>query len=255
VDGFIREIKLVSGARRRLERHFHDEYSLAFLHLGRSRARAWGRELPVKGGDLVLIPPRFPHACNPEEGSPWAYSLFALAPGWVERAAGWDGPPAGILRVPAASSRGWNQPRIAELKGDRAAMEALARDAVSAIARWRQEASPGASHGAPAGTVPEEIRSAREFIDAHLGEKLRLDDLAAAAGLSTCGFLRAFERATGMSPHAYILSARINRAKRQLTAGESPADAAFENGFCDQSHFSRAFALRAGVTPGRYPRP
>lgn len=245
MDSFIREIKLVSGARRRLERHFHEEYSLAFLLSGTSHARAWDGEHPVAGGDIVLIPPRFPHACNPDADEPWSYALIALAPRWTERAASWAAAPRAILRVPdealVARCRLW----ITTASADRGEAEKLARDALSAIALAR----PGEDEGR---RVPPGIVAARQYIDAHLDGKLTLDELAAMAGLSKYRFLRVFGECYGLTPHAYILSSRINRAKRLLLRGEDIGAAAYECGFCDQSHFSRTFSARVGLTPGRY---
>jgi len=93
-------------------------------------------------------------------------------------------------------------------------------------------------------------------IKALLGERfaepLTLEDLAAEARLSRHHLIRAFARETGMTPHAFLVNRRINAAETLLRAGLSPAEVAQATGFADQSHLTRAFKLRRGVTPGAY---
>ena len=79
-----------------------------------------------------------------------------------------------------------------------------------------------------------------------------LADLAALAGVSRFQLLRGFARATGVTPHAYLLQRRVRLARQLLIAGRAPAEAAQEAGFADQSHLTRAFRRQFGVTPARY---
>lgn len=79
-----------------------------------------------------------------------------------------------------------------------------------------------------------------------------LGALADMAGMSRFQLIRAFRVSTGLTPHAYKLNLRINRARSSLRAGEDIADIAYRLGFSDQSHFQRVFKLHAGVTPGCY---
>ncbi|MFX5956846.1 AraC family transcriptional regulator, partial [Acinetobacter baumannii] len=61
-----------------------------------------------------------------------------------------------------------------------------------------------------------------------------LDDLANASGLSRFQVLRAFTRATGLTPHAYLVQRRIDLARRLIAQGEALANAAIGSGFADQ---------------------
>ncbi|MDJ0948238.1 MAG: AraC family transcriptional regulator [Alphaproteobacteria bacterium] len=90
------------------------------------------------------------------------------------------------------------------------------------------------------------------YIDGHLGEDVTLDDLARDAGLSRFHLLRVFRHATGITPHVYLMSRRVARAKRLLGDGQGLAETAVDCGFFDQSHFTRVFKSHVGVTPGHY---
>jgi AraC-like DNA-binding protein len=81
---------------------------------------------------------------------------------------------------------------------------------------------------------------------------ISIADLAQAAGVSATQVIRAFSTATGMPPHSYLVSLRVERAKAALRAGLSPAAAALDVGFSDQSQLTRHFKRLTGVTPGRF---
>jgi AraC-like DNA-binding protein len=103
-----------------------------------------------------------------------------------------------------------------------------------------------------AGRGGSRIGRARECIDDAPAESVSLSDLADLCGLSRFQFLRSFARATGLTPHAYLLQRRIDRARRLIAAGMPLAEAAADSGFFDQSHMTRHFARVLGVTPGAY---
>jgi AraC family transcriptional regulator len=96
-------------------------------------------------------------------------------------------------------------------------------------------------------------RVVRDYIEEHLHERIGLDDLAAVVGLRRGRFARRFRRATGTSPNDFVLGRRVDRVKVLLTRTGAPLpDVACRCGFADQSHLTRVFRQRVGVTPGRY---
>jgi AraC-like DNA-binding protein len=102
--------------------------------------------------------------------------------------------------------------------------------------------------------APDNAATARvyEYLARHFAEEVPLARLAAIAALSPFHLARRFTRDRGLSPHACQTLLRLQAAKRLLKAGRSPADAALETGFFDQSHFHRHFRRLVGMTPGRY---
>ncbi len=91
------------------------------------------------------------------------------------------------------------------------------------------------------------------WIDAHAERATDLDTLARDAGLSAFHFLRVFARTLGVTPHQYLVRARLRRAARQLAQSARPVtDIAYDVGFADLSHFTRSFRRAAGMSPGRF---
>jgi AraC family transcriptional regulator len=90
-------------------------------------------------------------------------------------------------------------------------------------------------------------------IERHPDGRLTLDRLARSADLSPYHFLRTFERVTGVTPHQYVLRARLREAATRLTADPSKIlDVALDCGFGDVSNFNRAFRAEFGIAPRRF---
>jgi AraC family transcriptional regulator len=82
-----------------------------------------------------------------------------------------------------------------------------------------------------------------------------LSVLAAEARLSRYHFLRTFAQLTGLTPHQYILRARLRRAATRLALGDVPVvDVALDCGFGDVSNFNHAFRAEFGMSPRKYRR-
>jgi AraC-like DNA-binding protein len=94
---------------------------------------------------------------------------------------------------------------------------------------------------------------ARDLADARYFEPLGVDDLARAAGLSRAHFSREFRAAFGESPHAYLLTRRMERAAALLrTTDRSIADVCFSVGLKSIGSFTTSFTRTYGVSPTAY---
>jgi AraC-like DNA-binding protein len=85
-----------------------------------------------------------------------------------------------------------------------------------------------------------------------MGEAPALHELARHVGLSAWHLIRVFRKATGLTPHAWLIDRRVHHARELLRAGGSPSQIAVQCGFADQAHLTRSFKARLGVTPGQY---
>ena len=95
------------------------------------------------------------------------------------------------------------------------------------------------------------IARAVEYVEAHLAKPLSVAGLAAVACMSPSWFARAFKDATGVPVHAFVRERRVARAADLLASDMPIAQIAVACGFADQSHLTRAFRARHGVTPGQ----
>jgi AraC-like DNA-binding protein len=101
-------------------------------------------------------------------------------------------------------------------------------------------------------SIPDSILKAQSLIDDDPASPVALCDLARESGLSRFQVLRGFAKATGFTPHAYQIQRRIHLARRLIAQGMPLAEAAAASGFADQSHMTRIFVRKYGVSPRAY---
>jgi AraC family chemosensory pili system transcriptional regulator ChpD len=82
----------------------------------------------------------------------------------------------------------------------------------------------------------------------------RLEELAAAEGLTSVQLVRAFARAHGLPPFAWLNGERLKAARRALARGERLSHLAADLGFADQAHLTRRFKAMYGVSPAAWAR-
>lgn len=94
---------------------------------------------------------------------------------------------------------------------------------------------------------------AKDLADARYSEPLDVDDLSRAAGLSRAHFSREFRRAFGESPHAYLLTRRLERAAALLrNTDRSVVDICFSVGLQSLGSFTTCFTRTYGMSPTAY---
>ncbi|WP_458732859.1 helix-turn-helix transcriptional regulator [Sphingobium xenophagum] len=94
-----------------------------------------------------------------------------------------------------------------------------------------------------------------EYIEETLCDGIHLEELASTVGLSPFHFSRKFKSEFGITPHAFVVQRRIERAKSLLLTRNMPLKVvAADCGFSDQSHLNRTFRKALGMTPAEYRR-
>ena len=97
------------------------------------------------------------------------------------------------------------------------------------------------------------LLKAKDLADARYWEKVGVDEMAEAAGLSRAHFSREFRAAFGESPHSYLLTRRMERAAALLrNTDRSVADVCFSVGLQSVGSFTTSFKRTYGVTPTAY---
>lgn len=136
-------------------------------------------------------------------------------------------------------------------------------EARSSIARAASILEAGIGHHTHAGSskdnigslLPWQARRVQEYIEENLDKSVTVRDLSAVLYRTQAHFSRAFKRTFGLSPHAYILRRRIERASHLMLENNTPlSEIALRCGFTDQAHFSKRFRLHTGATPTAWRR-
>ncbi|WP_250005120.1 AraC family transcriptional regulator [Actinoplanes sp. M2I2] len=101
----------------------------------------------------------------------------------------------------------------------------------------------------PEPTIADQLR---EYLDGHLTGDVTLKDAAQLLDRSIAHLVRSFTRRYRISPHAYVIGARVDLARKLLLQGMPPARVAVDTGFHDQAHLTRHFTRHVSVPPARY---
>ncbi|WP_447740215.1 AraC family transcriptional regulator [Pseudomonas laurentiana] len=235
--------------------HSHPTFSIGAVDAGVSHFTGAGNgQECLTPGTLVLVPARRVHACNPEPGKAWSYQMLHVDANWLaqlRQESGLGGAQAGklarICREPLVYAQFCELNNVlfssASNSEKDAALMAFLGD-LDFSAQPLLAAAPALPATALSGLIAR--------VEGQDPAQLSLEVLAREAGLGRYQLIRAFRAATGFTPHAYLLNARVNRGRQLLGEGQTLAEVAYQLGFADQSHFQRVFKAHVGVTPGQY---
>jgi AraC-like DNA-binding protein len=101
-------------------------------------------------------------------------------------------------------------------------------------------------------TAERAVASARDFLVAEAHRAVASEELERVSGLDRFALARQFRAAFGTSPHRFQVGRRLAKARAMIASGVALSEAAAATGFADQSHLTRHFSARFGLTPGRW---
>jgi AraC-like DNA-binding protein len=242
-----------ASTRHAFPRHTHQQFGIGVIHHGAQRS-ASGRGMVEAGpGDIITVNPNEVHDGLPLGDGSRSWRILYFEPDLIARAASdisqgrvvecefahpvmTDAGSAGLFaQLFAAMTAATSRPGTLR-------REELLLSLIAGVMEERAERDP----------VPVAVGRALELIDEQPAEAITLGALAAETGLSRFQVLRGVARATGLTPHAYLMQRRVDLAKRLIAAGTPLAEAAATSGFADQSHMTRLFVRKYGVSPGAY---
>jgi AraC-like DNA-binding protein len=236
--------------------HAHDTYGVGVILDGAQRFRWRGVSQLAPAGSLEVMNPGEPHDGRPA-GESFAYrtalaSVALMRQLASELSGGRDCEPIfprAVIHDPPLARRIAAMHRILEGPRDALEQDSAFVTVISALLRRHADLRPVDEATRGEGVL---VGRLRDYLDAHVDEDVSLADLARIGQRSRHTILRTFRRATGMTPHAYLLNRRVEQARRSLASGAPLAETAAACGFFDQSHFTRVFKRFTAVTPGQY---
>ena len=98
----------------------------------------------------------------------------------------------------------------------------------------------------------ERTEAAKTYLATHLGENVRLDEVAATVNASPFNFARIFHEQTGLPIHRYLTQLRLRAALERLPDADDITSLALELGFSSHSHFTEVFRREFGETPSDF---
>ncbi|WP_346012214.1 helix-turn-helix domain-containing protein [Streptomyces sp. SID3343] len=233
--------------------HVHDAWTLLIVDDGAVRYDLDRHERGTPSDTVSLLPPQVPH-----NGSP------ATSHGFRKRVVYLDMTQLDASYIgPAVDGPDLTEPllrtRVAQLhtalahRGDEFEAEsrlALIGDHLRDHLR-HPHPRPALGDTRPGRGIAQHLR---DLLDERLLEGIALDEAARLVHAHPSHLVRAFSGAFGIAPHQYVMSRRVDLARRLLLDGQPASHVATAAGFYDQSHLTRHFKRFVGITPGRYAR-
>lgn len=240
-----------------LRRYPLDDLWLAFVQEGEGAFLQGDRQGRLRSGDMLLYDAGKPFECTMAARSVYLARMprrsllrrFASAEDFTARVIASDRPGAAPLRAMLLET---TNPAFPPPESDVAERFGGALiDLLAVTLAFQQDEAAGAS--------AERGLHARmkAYIDRHLDDpSLSLDTLAQAHHVSARTVTRAFAR-QGETAMGAVWRARLEASHAALAGGRarSVTDVAFQHGFSDLSHFSRAFRRAYGCAPNTLLRP
>jgi AraC-like DNA-binding protein len=230
--------------------HVHDAWTLLIVDDGAVRYDLDRHQRGTPADTVSLLPPQVPH-----NGSP------ATAHGFRKRVVYLDMTHLDERFIgPAVDSPDLVDPVLRRRVGH--LHTALAHrgeefEAESRLAligeRLRERLRPSPAFGAavPGRGIAQDLR---DLLDARLVDGIALHEAAGLVHAHPAHLVRAFSGVFGIAPHQYLVSRRVDLARRLLLDGRPPREVAAAAGFYDQAHLTRHFKRVVGTTPARYAR-
>ena len=254
------DVLCTSGPSDRAFGEQHSWFSIAIVAAGTFQYRATAAGELMAPGTLLLGNAGQWFECGHEHGAGDRCLAFRYSPEYFERLAadavdGGAKPYFPALRLPAlqALSPLTAQACAGLINSRQAPWEELSAKVAAKALQIAGGLSPRTT-GEPPSAVARVTRTVRA-IDHDPDARLSLDSLAREARLSPYHFQRTFEHLTGMTPHRYVLRARLREAAIALALESAKIlDVALACGFGDVSNFNRAFRAEFGISPREYRR-
>lgn len=243
---------VAADSNQSFARHTHEQFGIGLVSSGAQKSLSGRGMVEAGAGDIITVNPNEVHDGSPiGEGRSWRILYFdpeMIAANVSEITEGrrsaveiphpvlHDKAIAAHFEAAFALVTSAGEPRM---QHEEAILEIVARVVARVVPNEGQ-------------IGPQSIRTAQEMIDCDPTAAISLSDLARASHLSRFQVLRGFAKATGMTPHAYLVQRRIHLARRMIAGGAPLAEAAVASGFVDQSHMTRVFVRKYGVSPRAY---
>lgn len=243
----------------RFDRHYHLDFHVGIVTDGAQRQLVGGKSQLLGPGSISLMPPGDVHDGTRVGDKAYTLKTFRLPSAWLaeiaeELAGGANGPELHGATLADFALAGRLTAIHTALRAEQPDGPIGLQSAwLAALERLFVQSSGFVPRQVEGGLAEAQWRHVRDYCEAHLAEKITLDALAALCETDRFVFLKLFKQTTAMTPHAWLVRLRLERACRMLHRGtKSIAEVAQAVGFYDQSHFNRAFRRAFGCAPSRY---
>ena len=226
------------------ESHCHDRFELIAVFAGSVAVSTEGRQIPLSNGSVIVIPPLTYHTVTACGNARYERISVLFDP---------DGIPAPLrdkLLLSAKSAKPLLSCDLSELKKfSPHTDEAFYRPLLDALLVRLLYAYTEEMRTDEDGAADSFLVSTLSSIEAHLCEKISLDDIALTAACSKSTLCHLFKEKMGITVKQYVIEKRMALASKMMREGEAPSSVATAVGYENYSNFYRIYQKHTGFSP------
>lgn len=244
----------LEGIVQSFPNHFHEYYVIGFIENGERYMSCKNVDYTIRKGHIVLFNPKDNHSCTQLDGNTFSYRGFNIETNvmldLVEEVTGERALPKFHQNVVFDEELSEYllplHKMVMDGVNDFEKEEHLLVMMTMLLRRYSKPFQAGQLE------CSSEIEKACAYLHTHYQEHIYLEQLCKEVGLSKSSILRGFTKYKGITPYRYLVTIRVNEAKKLLEQGLAPIEVANQTGFVDQSHFTNFFTNFIGIAPGIY---
>lgn len=242
--------------------HQHRELEILIIREGRALVQIEGEEqpLPLRAGEVVMIPPLVPHCYSKEKDAPFSHDCVCFDLSLLSDRALAEGLESGSLSLPPVlrAENGITREVFSRVsaavqacrEGNEGWELASVGNLSLAFAALKREGCILASEKRPGEGFAARVF---EILEREYGEPLSSASVADRLYMSHAYFCRRFRAAFGLRFMEYLAMYRVEKSKPLLSRTQRPiSEIALAVGFKSFSHFTKTFRAHTGETPGAY---
>jgi AraC-like DNA-binding protein len=248
------ECRLTLSSTRAFKPHLHRTFCIGAVLHGQVRYNVENQEETLSPGELALINPETMHSCNAVASKKRSFYMLYLSIDWclqVQKSLWHTNSflPVATIKIEDTDlyiMYCFSMQNLMKNKVHLLEKEQLLGDLLSAVFQKTCVSDNAKSLG------NGDTEQIKRILGSNLKDDISLETLAQQLQLNPFTLLRQFKADTGITPHAYRMNCRIEKAKEYLKQGVDITETALECGFFDQSHLHRHFKALTTVTPKEY---
>jgi AraC-like DNA-binding protein len=246
------EMKRCSNTLHAEREHFHQELSIGLIEEGTTLVEFEGVSYNFSKQDLIIIPPRLIHNCNPIDINSWKFTMVYIDYDWFYKIFELK-----LNRNILLYSK-LKQDKFTEIKSYFSSLEDSLNHStkelflIEFLKKYLIENNIKLKNLELNSLKKDKIKRLKVYIEKNFNQKITLDELSDISGISKYHLIRNFKKIYKISPLTYQRNLRFNFAKRELKEGKDIAKIAVNLGYYDQSHLTNEFKKFSGTTPNDY---
>lgn len=243
------------GIMQKFPPHFHEYYVIGFIEKGQRHLVCQGKEYIINPGDILIFNPYDTHSCEQIDGKTLDYRCLNVSTTTMKKI---------MLEIQCCDDLPYFQKNVLFHNDISSSLKELHMNILRKNKEFRKEElflyliealiqnNSSLTIQPTKIETSQEIQLVCEYLEENYTRTIKLEELSQMTNGNKYQLLRSFTKQKGITPYSYLETIRVNHAKTLLENNKRPIEVTSLIGFSDQSHLTKSFKRRIGLTPKQY---